>query len=250
VHILSASQEELANRFAKSGQDKFKEIEMHPGVGGVPLLNACTAYLQCKTTFKYDGGDHIILVGEVLDFLRTDTPPLVYQAGNYGVVTQRPPNLSLVKGRNNAVSAGFDEDFLGYLLGRAQFDFELRMKAAMSRYGICDIERYVLFALSVQEERTVQELADLLALTGHRVTPQVIDAMAARGLLQVDGEGVAAACRLTEHGDDVALNIIGASKAIESEVLDRFGYWNAVSLKNLLKLLIVQMDSGAPHPWG
>lgn len=249
VHILSATQEALSNRFAKSGEDKFNGIEVDAGLGGIPLLTHCTARLQCKTTFKYEGGDHIIFVGEVLDFERSDAAPLVYQAGRYAVATHKSPNLSVASTDGPAISAGFDEDFLGYLLGRALFDFELRMKREMHHYQIADIERYILFGLTARESRTIQEMAEMLAQTGHHVTREVIDAMIARGFLMVEGAGMAATCTLTKHGSEIALNLIGASKAVESEVLDRFGYWNAVSLKNLLKLLIVQMDSGVPHPW-
>lgn len=250
VHILSAAQETLSNRFAKAGEDKFGGIETLSGVSGIPLLTNCTARLQCKTTFKYEGGDHIIYVGEVLDFERSDAPPLVYQAGKYAVATQKSPNLSLTPGEPTDITAGFDEDFLGYLLGRAQFDFELRMKSQMQRYQVADIERYVLFALIAHEGRSVQELAELLSLTGHQVTHEVVDAMTKRGFVRMEGVGMNAACQLTKQGSEVTLNLIGASKAVESEILDKFGYWNAVSLKNLLKLLILKMDSGVPHPWG
>ena len=67
VHILSAEQETLSDRFAKGAADKFAGVDTELGVGGVPLLTGCTARLQCKTSFQYEGGDHIIFVGEVLD---------------------------------------------------------------------------------------------------------------------------------------------------------------------------------------
>lgn len=250
VHILSAAQEPLSNRFARAGEDKFSGIDTEIGVSGIPLLMNCTARLQCKTTFKYEGGDHIIYVGEVLDFERTDAAPLVYQGGKYAVATHKSPNLSLTPIEATDISTGFNEDFLGYLLGRAQFDFELRMKSQMQRYQVADIERYVLFALIARDGRSIQEMAELLSPTGHLVTRAVVDAMVKRGFVMAKGTGVNATCHLTKEGGEVTLNLIGASKAVESEILDQFGYWNAVSLKNLLKLLILKMDSGVPHPWG
>jgi len=64
VHILAADQDHLSNHFAKSGIDKFADIEVELGAGDVPLLKECASRLQCKTAFMYEGGDHVIFVGE------------------------------------------------------------------------------------------------------------------------------------------------------------------------------------------
>ena len=76
-----------------------------------------------------------------------------------------------------------------------------------------------------------------------------MSALSARGLVNIEGEGAGAKCSLTQTGQEVVLEVISASKAIESEILDQFGFGNAVALKSLLKQFIVQMDSGVPHPW-
>src|ERR1700737_2331304 len=38
VNVLGASQQALANKFAKSADDKFVGVEWTPGLGGAPLL--------------------------------------------------------------------------------------------------------------------------------------------------------------------------------------------------------------------
>src|SRR6201990_2955758 len=38
VNVLGVSQQALANRFAKSSDDKFVGVEWTPGLGGAPLL--------------------------------------------------------------------------------------------------------------------------------------------------------------------------------------------------------------------
>lgn len=83
INILSADQEELSNRFASSGDDKFSGVEMEDGVAGAPLLTDCVARLQCRTASQFDGGDHVILVGEVVKFERSDLDPLVFYRGRY-----------------------------------------------------------------------------------------------------------------------------------------------------------------------
>jgi 3-hydroxy-9,10-secoandrosta-1,3,5(10)-triene-9,17-dione monooxygenase reductase component len=86
VHILSAHQENLSRRFAMSGEDKFSGIDLHSGLGNLPLLTDCCARFQCKTAFKHEAGDHLIFIGEVLDFDRSNLPPLVFQAGSYAML--------------------------------------------------------------------------------------------------------------------------------------------------------------------
>jgi 3-hydroxy-9,10-secoandrosta-1,3,5(10)-triene-9,17-dione monooxygenase reductase component len=116
VHILAADQDRLSNHFAKSGIDKFADMDIESGVGGVPLLKECASRLQCKTAFIYEGGDHVIFVGEVLKFDRRDVAPLVFHGGKYALAARKtePAVLSGDSPRESDISYG--EDFLGYLL--------------------------------------------------------------------------------------------------------------------------------------
>lgn len=90
VHVLSADQESISNRFAKSGTDKFAGCAVERGHGNVPLLDGCSAIFECRVAHRYEGGDHIIFVGEVLNFDSFSRPPLVFHAGQYGSVVKRP----------------------------------------------------------------------------------------------------------------------------------------------------------------
>ncbi|NVE94994.1 flavin reductase family protein [Altererythrobacter lutimaris] len=84
VHVLANGQEHLADTFARSGEDKFKGQEWHESATGVPLFELFVARFECRTAHEYDGGDHVILVGEVTEFEAQDLPPLIYQGGAYG----------------------------------------------------------------------------------------------------------------------------------------------------------------------
>src|ERR1700726_462715 len=55
VNILAEDQIELSNRFAKSSHDKFADLEVDIGVGGVPLLRGCSAWLQCRVFSRVPG---------------------------------------------------------------------------------------------------------------------------------------------------------------------------------------------------
>lgn len=111
VHVLATDQEELSGRFARRGEDKFTGLELDAGVGGIPLLQGCAARFQCRTASQYQGGDHVIFIGEVISFDRAETPPLVFHSGRYAHATRRdPPGM---RPRSPYLAGSFGEDFLG-----------------------------------------------------------------------------------------------------------------------------------------
>lgn len=83
INILCSTQVDLSRRFASRGTDKFAGVEVTRGLGGVALLPGCAARFQCRTYAIYEGGDHEIFVGEVLDFDYSGRPPLVFHRGDY-----------------------------------------------------------------------------------------------------------------------------------------------------------------------
>ena len=83
VHVLSHQQQTISDTFATSGSDKFGGIECITGLNGVPLLPDYSACFECKIANRFDGGDHLILVGEVLRFDDKKTRPLVFYRGGY-----------------------------------------------------------------------------------------------------------------------------------------------------------------------
>ncbi len=82
VHVLGADRVDLARRFAREGRD-FSGIQTQHGHGQAPLLDGCPARFECRHAAGYDGGDHLIVVGEVLRLRTEDTPPLLYHRGAY-----------------------------------------------------------------------------------------------------------------------------------------------------------------------
>ncbi|PWQ99814.1 flavin reductase family protein [Leucothrix pacifica] len=87
VNILGEQQRDLSNLFASTGADKFKDTDFTEGAGKVPLLPNCVAQLECKTWNTYDGGDHTIIVGEVLSLRHDDSESaLVFYQGDYAEI--------------------------------------------------------------------------------------------------------------------------------------------------------------------
>jgi len=85
VHVLDAGQRSLSDRFAQAATDKFAGLDVGCGLGEVPLLPGCLAVFECATEHRYEGGDHLILVGRVLrmDVAHGATQPLLFHRGRY-----------------------------------------------------------------------------------------------------------------------------------------------------------------------
>jgi len=82
INILSAGQAELCTRFSVIVGNRFDGHGWRPGTGGVPVLDGVLAVLECRVWARYPGGDHVILVGEVLAHSSDrEKSPLVYAGG-------------------------------------------------------------------------------------------------------------------------------------------------------------------------
>ena len=89
VHVLTASQRELSERFARRGSDKFGDVEWSWGSYSLPMLNEYVARFQCRTTHQYPIGDHTVFVGEVLEYDKKPERPLVFHSGQYALAERR-----------------------------------------------------------------------------------------------------------------------------------------------------------------
>lgn len=87
VHVLSAGQRSLAETFS-SAADAFGALEYERGLGNVPLLADCAARFECRHSAGHDGGDHLIVVGEVLRVTQADREPLIFHQGRYGTLNR------------------------------------------------------------------------------------------------------------------------------------------------------------------
>lgn len=83
IHILSDMQKELSGSFAREGWEPFDGLDFTLGLGDAPLFDDCAARFECKQSAGHDGGDHLILVGEVLRHQCSDLAPLIYHRGGY-----------------------------------------------------------------------------------------------------------------------------------------------------------------------
>jgi 3-hydroxy-9,10-secoandrosta-1,3,5(10)-triene-9,17-dione monooxygenase reductase component len=249
VHILAADQDHLSNHFAKSGTDKFAGLEIETGIGGIPLLKHFATRLQCKTAFMYEGGDHVIFVGEVLSFDRRDVAPLVFHGGKYALAARKtePAVLSGNSPRDSDIS--FGEDFLGYLLWRAAQHFQSRVIVHLQQHDLNPESFMVLAMLLHRDARSPSELASGLPQPGATNIEVLLETLCARGFLALATGQAGTEVRLSQAGRDATLLIHAASQAIEADLLGRLEPGEALALKHLIRRFIVQTDTGLPHPW-
>jgi 3-hydroxy-9,10-secoandrosta-1,3,5(10)-triene-9,17-dione monooxygenase reductase component len=252
VHVLAADQDQLSARFAKRGADKFGGLDLETGVGEIPLLRGCTARFQCETAFEYQGGDHVIFVGKVLAFDRSDSAPLVFHSGRYAHAAKRDP---AVEGKTGSayLAGSFNEDFLGYLLGRGHFQFFRQIRPYLAKEGLSDEEFYVLSTLTMKRVMTAAELdAAMKGVLDERATAAV-RSLISRGLAReapVVAEADWAEYELTEDGRAAALRLIAVAKSVESQLVEHLGAGESAALKTLLHRLLTTLDPAAVALWG
>lgn len=246
VHVMSVEQEALSNRFARRGEDKFAGLALEDGLTDAPLLCGCSARFQCRTQFVYDGGDHVILVGEVLGFDRSEQAPLLYVTGGFAIASPRSPDVSTVSeaSRDDGL---FDENLLGFLLGRAHLLYTNAFRPTFARHGLSDADFYILSLMGLRQPVDAGELADHLGFTGIEITGKVLERLVARALVTVDGRS---RYSLSETGRQLIVAALAACKAVQEDLVDRVGAVEVASLRNLLKRVILATDPGLPKVWG
>ena len=83
VSVLRPDQADLAVRFSvEDSALRFKDVSVVEGVLGSPRIEGSLAWLQCRVRNVYPGGDHSIIVGEVVECEASEGPPLVFFRGS------------------------------------------------------------------------------------------------------------------------------------------------------------------------
>ncbi len=95
VSVLGEDSEKTARWLATRGRPldgQLDGIDHHAGpVTGAPVLDAALSALECRTVAVHDGGDHSIIVGEVVGVSNSadDRGPLIHHHGQYRSLAPR-----------------------------------------------------------------------------------------------------------------------------------------------------------------
>lgn len=82
INVLSREHTFFAEQF--SGQTpladpEFARVPHRIGALGVPLINGCLSWIECRRWAEYQAGDHTLFVGEIVELqLGESVDPLVY----------------------------------------------------------------------------------------------------------------------------------------------------------------------------
>ncbi|MCY4398379.1 MAG: flavin reductase family protein [Gemmatimonadetes bacterium] len=84
VNILGGGAAETAVRFAgMDREDRFDGIAYTVKEGGGPILEGVLAWIACGLYRTFEAGDHLILVGKVLDGAGAEGDPLLFFRSRY-----------------------------------------------------------------------------------------------------------------------------------------------------------------------
>jgi flavin reductase (DIM6/NTAB) family NADH-FMN oxidoreductase RutF len=95
LNILAEDQMAVSQMFSRHGElpEPMGGIPFRIGETGTPLIEGTLGWLECEVWREYDGGDHTIFVGRVvdLDLARPDSRPLVFFGGRYRGIADLVP---------------------------------------------------------------------------------------------------------------------------------------------------------------
>jgi 3-hydroxy-9,10-secoandrosta-1,3,5(10)-triene-9,17-dione monooxygenase reductase component len=236
VHILSADQEALSSRFASKGIDRFEGLELDRGPDGVPLLPDCMARFTCKLAYQYEGGDHVIFVGEIVDFGHSALKPLVFHGGRYGMLL---PKQTVASVESADEFSNLSSDDLLYQVSNAYFRTRQTVIEKLESRQWTAEEYAVLSIIGREDGLCVPEIvARSEKVRGQGISAAIVQRLIERGLLhEVDASDGQVTVRLTPEGRLSVLELIAIRKSSEADVQGNLDPSEVQLLKHLLARL-------------
>ena len=84
VNVLAKEQQALSDQYAKKGDHVLDAGHFRIGASSCPVLRDVLVSFECVVEARHDGGDHIIIVGRVMEMQeRPNGEPLLFYRGGY-----------------------------------------------------------------------------------------------------------------------------------------------------------------------
>lgn len=83
ISILAEGQEAVSNTFASGTGDRFAQTDHSRGLNNCALITGRIAGFSCRVTQRVEAGDHMVLIGEVMQFDSSEQSALGYHNGGY-----------------------------------------------------------------------------------------------------------------------------------------------------------------------
>ena len=234
VNVLGKQQVEISNGCASPVADRFEGINHRPGSLGCPVIADTAAHFECRTWNLYDGGDHLIVVGEVLDFRYNDAVrPLVFTRGSYAVSA---PQLPLGRDVGKPLSKdGFLSNYVLYLLHRAYGSYSAELyPLLMNEFGVSAEEWRILTLLTDVGSTDLKSLANMVSQPQQECR-ECLHRLSRRELLTVNADGIVG---ISGVGEDLTARLIAFAKQHERAVLRTLSDKQQQSLSHGLKTVL------------
>lgn len=89
VNILTQAQRSLSSLYSRKGEHILDADHYYLSSLQRPIIKDVLSYFECEISNRYDGGDHIILVGEVKNAkVYPKGNPLVFYSGQYNQLAE------------------------------------------------------------------------------------------------------------------------------------------------------------------
>lgn len=233
VNILSETQMDVSNTFARPVEDRFGAVTWGPGPYGSPVFEGVSAWFDCSMFRTVDAGDHLILIGKVEAYEHSTNPGLGYVRGAY--VTPAAEAEVLNNRTNMVVSALIEyqgkvlltDDGSGNLglpetkVGRGGASAALQQLIAASG---ADAEPGFIYSVYEDEARETQYIAFLCQAGGETATQGMFTELTPTTLMDIADPAVcvmlerfAAESRLGNFGVYFGNQISGKVRPVRSE---------------------------------
>ena len=233
VNILAVDQVTVSNRFAFRSEDEFPvDVPFSRAIAGVPLLQGTCAHVQCRRAQVFDGGDHVVVVGEVLAFAGSDRPGLVYHGGQYAVAEAHP---SAVAHSQDHLKKGFLDSTVRPGLESITRRFEACFDDELRDAGINSKESRIIGLLLSRGPLDGEGIANLTLVSGSSLEETLesltVKDLIARnhGIYGLTASGRTLAASWSDRLRSYKANALGTIAPDEAEtlqrMLDRLSEW-------------------------
>lgn len=213
VNVLGNDQVEISNRFASRGKDKFAGIATEEGLGGAAKVENAAAHLECRTWSVYEGGDHLIIVGEVVRYAYRDAgSALVFHNGRYAVPEPHP--MMLPVDEQNALDGHLGKHLL-YLMRQALVAYRGDFYPRLASLGVNEKEWRVLTLLADRGPHEIEVLAGRVA----QPMVELEDTLSGLRERALVGSGEHDRVTLSESGHALALRLLAMADDYERRLL-------------------------------
>lgn len=235
VHVLAMDQTDLSNTFAKTGGDKFAGVTFADDSDGVPILPNTAARFDCQQWAVYEGGDHWIIVGEVLSFETAEREGLVFGGGTYSMAAPLAalrPDLHGGNPQDDVVG-----DMLQYQLSQAYHRMVVQFHDVVRSHGLSVDEWRIATVLFGPEPVSLTDLAGTTYLEPVTLS-DILAGLESRGFCSrqtIDGQSMV---NSTELGRDSVRHLVGLAQQQEEAALAPLSEEQRAALKAGLRAFV------------